>query len=152
MAFRRAIYVTHSTPSPPDPEVVAALPHVFIDRSLGAVQVPALLRAVGVSLTTMREHYGEAAAQGIADQEWITLTAQHGWIAFHKDDSIRRNEVERQTVLATGARMFCVPRADITAGELALRFTNNLAAIANATQSPGPFIYLVYPNDITQLV
>jgi hypothetical protein len=25
--------VTHSTPSPPDPEIVAALPHVVIDRS-----------------------------------------------------------------------------------------------------------------------
>lgn len=126
--------MTHSTPSPPDPEIVAALPHVFIDRSLGAVQVPAQLRAVGVSLTTMREHYGEAASQGIADQEWITLTARRRWIAFHKDDNIRRNEAERRTVIDTGARMFCVPRADITAHELALRFTNNLAAIVKASQ------------------
>jgi uncharacterized protein (DUF433 family) len=31
----------------PDPEIVAALPHVFINRSLGAVQVPTQPRAVG---------------------------------------------------------------------------------------------------------
>jgi hypothetical protein len=144
--------VTPSTPSPPDDVGSARLPHVFVDRSLGAVQVPALLRAAGIVLTTMREHYGEARAQAVTDHEWIALTAQRDWIAFHKDDNIRRNEVERQTVVDTGARMFCVPRADLTASDLARRYIDNLAAIARAAQLAGPSIYLVYHDRIARFV
>jgi len=81
--------VTPSTPSPPNGVAAARFPHVFVDRSLGAIQVPALLRAAGIVLTTMREPYGEIRAQAVTDHEWIALTAQRGWIAFHKDDSIR---------------------------------------------------------------
>jgi hypothetical protein len=137
-----------STPSQPD---AAALPHVFVDRSLGAVQLPAMLRQVGFVLTTMREHYGEPQAQRVADVE-IALTAQRSWIGFHKDANIRRNEVERRTVLDTGARMFCVPRADITAADAAARFIRNLSAIVAAAQGPGPYIYSVQQNRIVRLL
>jgi hypothetical protein len=88
----------------------------------------------------------------VTDHEWIALTAQRGWIAFHKDDNIRRNEVERQTVIDTGARMFCVPRADLTANDLARRYTDNMAAIARAAELSGPFIYLVYHDRIVRFV
>jgi hypothetical protein len=128
-------------PSRPDSaELLAALPHVFVDRSLGALQLPALLREAGFTLTTMREHYGEVEAQRIADVEWIALTAERGWIGFHKDAEIRRNEVERKAVVETKARMFCVPRADVTAADLAARYVTNLPAIAAAAQAPGPYI------------
>lgn len=145
--------MTHSTPSRPDPaELLAALPHVFIDRSLGALQVPAMLREAGFALTTMREHYGETRAQGVADVEWIALTAEQGWIGFHKDAEIRRNEVERRAVIETGARLFCVPRADITAADLAARYIANLPAIAAAAAEPGPFIYSVQGHQIVRLI
>jgi hypothetical protein len=142
--------VTHST-SAPDPGLLRQLPHVFVDRSLGAVQLPALLRAAGLQLTTMREHYGEALGQMTADPDWIALTAQQRLDRFHKDAAIRRNELERQSVLASGARLFCVPRADITAEQLARRYLANLPAIARAACQPGPYIYGVYPNDIKLL-
>lgn len=77
------------------------------------MQVPQLLRDAGFRLTTMREHYGETQAQSVSDHKWIAMTAECGWIGFHKDANIRRNAVERRTVLDTGARLFCVPRADI---------------------------------------
>lgn len=144
--------MTRSTPSPPDDVGLARLPHVFVDRSLGAIQVPALLRAAGVALTTMREHYEETRAQTVTDHEWIAFTAQRGWIAFHKDNAIRRNEIERQTVIDTGARMFCVPRADLTASDLARRYTDNLSAITRAAECAGPFIYLVYHDRISRFV
>ena len=56
----------------------------------------------------MREHYGEHQAQRVQDVDWIALTAQRNWISFHKDENIRRNQVERQTVIQVGARMFCI--------------------------------------------
>jgi hypothetical protein len=49
-------------------------------------------------------------------------------------------------------RMFCVPRADITAADLAARFIRNLGAIAAAAQEPGPFIYSVQHSRIARLL
>jgi hypothetical protein len=51
-------------------------------------------------------------------------------------------------VLRHRARLFCVPRADITAEQLAVRYLANLAAIARVAQEPGPYIYGVYPTEI----
>ena len=101
----------------------------------------------------MREHYGEQQAQRVSDIEWITLAAQHDWISFHKDNNIRRNEVERQTVIQEGARMFCIGGAQITAADAALRYITNFAAIAAAAaKQPGPFIYLVHPTRVERLL
>ncbi len=127
------------------------LPHVFIDRSLGAVQVPNLLRAAGFQLTTMREHYGEALGQLTADPDWIRLVAERGWVGFHKDAAIRRNDIERATVIKYEAPLFCVPRADLLAIDLVARFVSNLGAIERATSEPGPYIYGVYPSGIERL-
>lgn len=99
----------------------------------------------------MREHYGETEAQRVADVEWIELTAERSWIGFHKDAEIRRNEAERMAVVATEARMFCVPRANITAGDLAARYISNLPAIAAAAMTPGPYIYSVQTDRIIRL-
>lgn len=142
--------MTPST-SAPSPGSAASLPHVFVDRSLGAVQLPRILRSAGVNLTTMRDHYGEALGQMTDDPDWIALTAERGWIGFHKDSAIRRNEPERRAVLVSGARLFCVPRADITAEQLAARYLDNIDAIARVAIQPGPYIYGIYPNEIKQL-
>ncbi len=141
-----------SQPSRPDAALASTLPHLFIDRSLGAIQLPAILRENGVSLTTLREHYGVPADQRVEDTAWISLTAERGWIGFHKDAAIRRNEVERLTVLATGARLFCIPRADRSAQENAARFVNNLADIVGAAKQDGPFIYSLHPRTIERLL
>lgn len=99
----------------------------------------------------MREHYGEQLGQMTADPDWINLVAERGWIGFHKDAAIRRNDIERAAVANSGARLFCIPRADITADELAHRYLTNLAAIARAAAEPGPYIYGVYPREIKLL-
>ncbi len=100
----------------------------------------------------MREHYGESGAQHIADIEWIAMTVENGWIAFHKDAAIRRNEAERRAVEATGARMFCVPRADLAAADLAERFIRNRRAIADVALESGPYIYSVQSSRIVRLL
>lgn len=116
------------------------------------MQVPQLLRDAGFRLATMREHYGETQAQSVSDHKWIAMTAECGWIGFHKDANIRRNAVERRTVLDTGARLFCVPRADILAEQVAARYIASLAAIARAARFPGPFIYTVHPSKIVRVL
>jgi hypothetical protein len=44
----------------------AGLPDLFLDRSLGRIQVPALLREAGLRLVTLAERYGIPEDEGIA--------------------------------------------------------------------------------------
>ncbi len=41
------------------------LPDFFLDRSLGRIAVPAVLRAAGLRLTTLAEHYGVPADEQV---------------------------------------------------------------------------------------
>lgn len=45
------------------------LPELFLDRSLGRRQVPALLRDVGLRLPTLAEVHGIPADETVADTE-----------------------------------------------------------------------------------
>ena len=75
---------------------MARLPFVFLDRSLGRLQVPNLLRAAGVQLITLAEHYGMPADEDVADTTWIRDSAERGWIAFMKDFAIKRRPAEAE--------------------------------------------------------
>lgn len=109
---------------------------MFVDRSLGALRVPRLLRAAGIELTTMAEHYGEKLGQQTADTDWIHEIASRNWIAFHKDDAIRRNEAEKRAVLTSGARLFCLPNANLSALDGAERSLTNLDRIVGRAPTP----------------
>jgi hypothetical protein len=67
-----------------------ASPHFFVDRSLGRIEVPHLLREDGWELTTLAEHYGEKTGQGVDDVDWLTVAGEHGWPVLMKDTRIRR--------------------------------------------------------------
>ena len=62
-----------SRPSPPDdPSTRLAsqlhgLPRLFIDRSLGRLELPQILRAHGLELITLAEHYGIPADENVED-------------------------------------------------------------------------------------
>lgn len=99
----------------------------------------------------MAEHYGEQAGQRLADEDWIADTARLGWIAFHKDDRIRRNVAKKRAVRMAGARLFCVPSANLKAFDLAQRYIDNLPAIVRAAALPGPYVYSVYMARIVRI-
>jgi len=135
---------------PPEPGT-SGLPLVFVDRSLGRIQVPALLRAGGVELITLAEQYGVPADETVQDTAWIAESAECGWVAFMKDERIRRRPAEREAIHRTGARCFCLANANLRSGEMARRYLDNLAAIARASAQPGPFLYAVHANRIERL-
>jgi PIN like domain len=55
-----------------------ALPDLFLDRSLGRIKVPRLLREAGLRLVTLAEHYGVPADEIVADEEWLELAGNSG--------------------------------------------------------------------------
>lgn len=127
------------------------LPDLFLDRSLGRKQVPALLRAAGLQLITLAEHYGVPADEDVADVEWLELAGRNGWAVLLKDARIRSRTVELQTVQRFGVRCFCITRQDLTAFQMAERYLRHLDAITAAFAASGPFIYAVHDLRIERL-
>jgi hypothetical protein len=127
------------------------LPDLFLDRSLGRIQVPRLLRDSGLRLVTLAEHYGIPSDEDVSDVDWLELAGTEGWAVLMKDARIRGRAVEREAVQAFGVRCFCITRQDLTAAQMVERHLNHLDAIAAARQEPGPFIYAVQERRIERL-
>jgi hypothetical protein len=129
----------------------AELPTLFIDRSLGRVKVPRLLRSAGLRLVTLAEHYGIPQDETVEDVTWLKEVAARGWVAVGKDERIRRRPAERAAVRRHGARCFYFTRGDLPADTYVERILNNLDAMARACAEDGPFIYVVHPNRIERM-
>lgn len=127
------------------------LPELFLDRSLGRIKVPSLLRSHGLRLTTLVEHYGVPRDETVTDQAWLALAGQRGWVVFMKDARIRYNRAERETVSEYQVRCFCLSNRSLTGEEMADRFITNLDRITRACNESGPFIYAVHNNRIEKL-
>jgi hypothetical protein len=140
-----------SPPGKPPESGAGGLPFVFVDRSLGRIRFPALLRDAGVELVTLAEHYGIPADEDVADVDWILEAAGRGWVLFMKDAAIRRRPAERQAIMMSGAKCFCLANAGVDAAEAARRHVDNLAQIAKACAEPGPFLYAVQMGRIERL-
>ena len=128
----------------------AGLPELFLDRSLGRIKVPQLLRDAGLNLVTLAEHYGVPTDESVADEEWLQLAGEQGWAVFMKDTRIRHNPAERAAVRDHHVRCFCLSSQSLSGEDMAARFLDNLEAIAAACAEEGPFIYIVYANRIEQ--
>jgi hypothetical protein len=98
------------------------LPDLFLDRSLGRHQVPSLLRAEGLRLITLAEHYGVPQDEDVEDVAWLALVGKRGWVALMKDAEIRRRPAEKQALVEHSVRAFCLSGGNLRADEMAMRY------------------------------
>lgn len=124
------------------------LPELFLDRSLGRIKVPTLLRGAGLQLVTLSEHYGVPADEAVADEDWLQLAGERGWAVFMKDTRIRYNPAERTAVRDHSVRCFCLSSQSLSGEDMAARFLDNIEGITAACHDDGPFIYIVYSTRI----
>jgi hypothetical protein len=113
--------------------------------------VPSLLRAAGLRLVTLAEHYGIPADEAVEDTDWLALAGSRGWVVFMKDARVRYNPAEREAVEAHSVRCFRLSSQSLTAVSMAARYLDNLGAIASACRAPGPLIYAVHATRIERL-
>ncbi|MGH3301128.1 MAG: hypothetical protein ACRDOK_05450 [Streptosporangiaceae bacterium] len=118
-------------------QLAAAPPEFLIDRSLGRLQLAKALRETGLTVRTLADVYGEAAAQKTEDVEWIGLAAAQGWVVLCKDDRIRRRPAERQALTAGRLRAFCLMNANLGFADQAAYFVSNRFRIIQACAKPG---------------
>lgn len=119
--------------SPPDrvgrpPE---GLLDLFLDRSLGRRQVPALLRDAGLRLHTLAEVYGVPADEAVADTEWLELAGRRGWPVLMKDERIRYRPSERAAVVAHRVHAFCLTGGNLCAAAMAEQYLAVITGLAH---------------------
>lgn len=126
-------------------------PFVFVDRSLGRIEVPRLLRAGGVELVTLAEHYGRPADEAVEDPTWISEASGRGWVLFMKDARIRRRPAEKQAIVESQARCFCLSDGNLPFAAMAARYLTNWTRIVEASAQQGPYLYSVRAGEIARL-
>jgi hypothetical protein len=127
-------------------------PRFFLDRSLGAVVVPTLLRTAGFEVETMRERYGERRAQTVADTDWLADVGAAGLVVLMKDKRIRTRPAEQRAVVRYGIRCFCLARGNLTGEQMAASFVSMRSRILTACGEPGPFLWSVSSSGLRRLL
>lgn len=122
----------------------------FVDRSLGKSIVEGL-RAVGLTVHSMADIYGEKQAQRLADETWLRDAGNNDWVVLTKDDAIRRRPAERDALNDAAARVFCLTTAKLRGNEQTERFAENRHRILRQAKKPGPYIYGVYRDGLRRL-
>jgi hypothetical protein len=118
-------------------------PLFFVDRSLGRVRVPALLRAADWSLVTLAEHYGVPQDEAVVDVDWLQLAGSEGWPVLMKDERIKYRTAERQALLAHGVRAFCLASGNLTAEAMADCFVRHQDEIWSQAGGDGAALFAV---------
>jgi PIN like domain len=125
-------------------------PEFFVDRSLGKSIVEGL-RAVGLTVHSMADVYGEKQAQRLPDETWLRDAGKNGWIVLTKDDAIRRRPAERDALTDAAARVFCLTNRNLRGAEQSQRFVLNRHRILRRARKSGPYIYGVYEKGLKRL-
>ena len=74
------------------------LPDLFIDRSLGRIKVPGLLREHDLRLVTLAERSGIPDDERVTDERWLRNAGRVGEAVFMKDARVRYKVAERHAV------------------------------------------------------
>lgn len=127
------------------------LPVLFLDRSLGRRQVPAMLREAGLRLHTLAEVYGVPADQDVVDTAWLQLAGERGWPVLMKDERIRYRPAERAALVAHRVQAFCLTGGNLRAAVMAEQYLAVLDDLARACEKPGPFLYAVSARGLRRL-
>jgi predicted nuclease of predicted toxin-antitoxin system len=120
----------------------------LVDRSLGLIAIPKLLRSAGYTVRTIDDVYGP---RPVADVEWIRDADANDWVVATKDDRIRRRPAEREALAASTLRVFCLTSGNLKSSEQVERFRVNLGAMAAVIDEPGPWIRGVYVDRVELL-
>jgi hypothetical protein len=121
----------------------------FIDRSLGEIDVPTVLRAAGATVAVHSDLFRDNAP----DELWLTECGRRGYIVLTKDNRIRTHAIARAAIVRHKVQaFFLVPRK--------LKGTQNGEIFAKAldrmkrfcTGNNPPFIALVYETGAVKLI
>lgn len=94
------------------------------------------------------EQYG---SRKVPDEEWIAWCGID-WVALTKDEAIRRRQQELMAAKRSRVRMFTFTNQQLS-GAVMLEYLDRhwLKMVRLAESEPGPFIYGIYSDRLTEL-
>lgn len=111
----------------------------FIDRSLGTRDVPDALRGVLGENEGLHIH-DDLFAQDAPDDTWLSHVGTSKWIAFSKDDAIRRNPALIRALLIARTAIFIFGSANVRGVVIGQAFARALPRIRKAVRRFEPAI------------
>lgn len=123
----------------------------FLDRSLGRVQLPQLLRDDGWELHTLAEVFGVPKDETVSDVEWLTLAGANGWPVLMKDQRIRYRSAEVGALIDSSVRAFVLTSRNLTAREMARAFITHKSRIHAEALKPGSALFAVTTSSIREI-
>lgn len=123
----------------------------FVDRSLGRLKVPTLLRAAGIELRTLAEVYGIPADERVTDLEWLELAGGQSWPVLMKDARIRYRTAERAALIEHGVQAFCLTNGNISGAAMADEFLAGMDQIYEVCHAQSPCLYAVSRGSLRRL-
>ncbi|HYW05567.1 MAG TPA: hypothetical protein VE913_01350 [Longimicrobium sp.] len=121
----------------------------FTDRNRGSRRFPEALERAGLIVHRHRDHF----VDDVDDDVWLPAVAERGWVALSFDKSIRKNELERDAVFTSGARLIVLTGASADAEQLARNFINTSRKVLEFLErEPAPFIARVKrPSPLSEI-
>jgi len=113
--------------------------------------IAADIEAIGYTVHTLESMYGRQQAMLVSDTQWLTDSAGPGWLVLTKDKRIRRKPLERERIVTTRAKVFCLTSGSLKGDEQRRIVMACLPAIVTASQVDGPFVYTMGRSGIRRL-
>jgi len=82
----------------------------FVDRCLGSGDVPDALRAAGMTVERMRDHFDP----DVLDHVWIEAVGKKGWIILTKDEKFRSRQLEIRALINGAVPAFVLASGNTT--------------------------------------
>ncbi len=109
----------------------------FVDRSLGAHDVPHALRTAGALAEIHDDHF----APDTPDTVWLAEVGARGWVVLTKDSRIRRHPLELQALLAANVAAFMLTATELTGADMGSLLVTTLPRLTTLVRSRArPFI------------
>jgi len=99
----------------------------------------------------MHEHYGKTRAQSVDDTTWITELTELGFALLTADARIVSNLIEAKAIEASKARVFIIPKGNMTSAEMAARYIAHRSAIDAHAAGIGPVAFAVYARSLSRV-
>ena len=116
---------------------------LFVDRSLGR-QIAEGLHRFGYNVKHMKDVYPDDGQQE-ADVDWIAEAARNGWIILTQDAQIWQNEKEREAIVQSGAKVFCLHKSQLKTADKGLLIGRHLLNILRRGRRDGPCFWKLSP-------
>lgn len=115
-------------------------PVLFLDECLGSTDVPVALRAKGIRVEMLHDHFDLATP----DTMWLAEVGKRGWVVLTKDQRIRRRRVEIDALMAASVAAFVLTSGNLTGVQTATAFVMAWPRIQKALRDHAlPFVAAV---------